>query len=380
MKRNTQFTIAVVAGDGIGPEVIGAAREILDAAQSRVGGFTLEYQDLPAGAGHYRETGDDMPQEAFDAAGKAHAIFLGAIGLPSIRYPDGTEISPHLRMRDSFGLYAGVRPAKAYPNIAPKLADPRAADIDLIVLRESTEGLFYSHGRGEVIGDEEARETLRITRSTTEKLHDFAFNLARRRARRGGKGRVTCVDKANVFRSMAFFRKIFDERAQAFDDVQKSYAYVDAMALDLVRKPWESDVLVMENMFGDILSDLAGGLVGGMGMAACAEIGDRHGLFQPAHGSAPDIMGQDKANPMAAILSGALMLDWLSQHHGVPGLERAALLVEAAVQEGFASNRTRPAELGGDQGTREVTDALLAVIDEVDVPDAPAPAPPPAPR
>ena len=373
MKRNTQFTIAVVAGDGIGPEVIGAAREILDAAQSRVGGFALQYQDLPAGAGHYRETGDDMPQEAFDAAGKAHAIFLGAIGLPSVRYPDGTEISPHLRMRDTFGLYAGVRPAKAYPNIPPKLADPRAAEIDLVVLRESTEGLFYSHGRGEVIGDEEARETLRITRSTTEKLHDFAFHLARRRRRRGGKGRVTCVDKANVFRSMAFFRKIFDERAQAFPDVEKTYAYVDAMALDLVRKPWEADVLVMENMFGDILSDLSGGLVGGMGMAACAEIGDRHGLFQPAHGSAPDIMGQDKANPMAAILSGALMLDWLSQHHGVPDLERAAMLVEAAVQQGFASNRTRPAEVGGDQGTREVTDALLAVIDELDVPDAPAP-------
>ena len=152
MKGNTQFTIAVVAGDGIGPEVIGAAREILDAAQSRVGGFALQYQDLPAGAGHYRETGDDMPQEAFDAAGKAHAIFLGAIGLPSVRYPDGTEISPHLRMRDTFGLYAGVRPAKAYPNIPPKLADPRAAEIDLVVLRESTEGLFYSHGRGEVIG------------------------------------------------------------------------------------------------------------------------------------------------------------------------------------------------------------------------------------
>jgi 3-isopropylmalate dehydrogenase len=372
VKEDTQLTVAIVAGDGIGPEVIASARQILDAVERRVGGFRLAYQELPAGAGHYRDTGEDMPAEAFEAAAKADAIFLGAIGLPSVRYPDGTEISPHLRMRDRFGLYAGVRPAKAYPNIPPKLVDPRAAGIDLVVLRESTEGLFYSHGRGEIIGDQEARETLRITRPTTEKLHDFAFRLARRRKRRGGKGRVTCVDKANVFRSMAFFRKIFDERAAAFPDVERAYAYVDAMALDLVRKPWEADVLVMENMFGDILSDLAGGLVGGMGMAACAEIGDHHGLFQPAHGSAPDIMGQDKANPMATILSAGLMLDWLSAQHAVPDMERAAMLVEAAVQEGFASNRTRPAEIGGDHGTHEVTDTLLGIVDELEVPQPPA--------
>jgi len=368
MSTNTSFTIAVVAGDGIGPEVIGSAREVIEAARARVGGFSLAYQELPAGAAHYRDTGEDMSEAAFEAAGSAHAILLGAIGLPSIRYPDGTEIAPHLRMRDVYGLYAGVRPAKAYPNIAPRLADPRAADIDLVVLRESTEGLFYSHGRGELIGDEEARETLRITRATTEKLHDFAFRLARKRRARGGKGRVTCVDKANVFRSMAFFRRIFDERAAAFPDVEKGYAYVDAQALDLVRKPWQADVLVMENMFGDILSDLAGGLVGGMGMAACAEIGDRHGLFQPAHGSAPDIMGADQANPMAAVLSAALMLDWLAERHGVADLERAALLVEAAVEEGFASKRTRPIELGGEQGTREVTEQLVAIVESLPVP------------
>jgi 3-isopropylmalate dehydrogenase len=370
MTTNTNFTVAVVAGDGIGPEVTGSAREIVNAAQARIGGFSVDYQEIPAGAGYYQETGEDISKESFDACGEAHAILLGAIGLPSIRMPDGTEIAPHLRMREEFGLYAGVRPAKAYPNIAPKLADPRAADIDLIVLRESTEGLFYSHGRGEVIGDTEARETLRITRATTEKLHDFAFRLAGRRKKRGGKGKVTCVDKANVFRSMAFFRKIYDERAEAFPDIEKAYAYVDAQALDLVRKPWEADVLVMENMFGDILSDLAGGLVGGMGMASCAEIGDTHGLFQGAHGSAPDIMGQDKANPMATILSASLMLDWLADRHQVTDMERAALLIDAAVQEGFESNRTRPMELGGDQGNREVTEHLLAIVEEIDIPEA----------
>jgi 3-isopropylmalate dehydrogenase len=365
MTRNDALDIALIPGDGIGVEVVAAARAVLGAAERRVGGFELRYQDLPAGAAHYQRTGEDMPAETEQAAHDADAILLGAIGHPSVRYPDGTEIAPHLRLRDQLGLYAGVRPAKAYPNIAPKLADPRAAGIDLVVLRESTEGLFYSHGRGEVIGDSEARETLRITRATTEKLHDFAFLLAAKRKARGGKGRVTCVDKANVFRAYAFFRKIFDERAAAFPEVEKSYAYVDAQALDLIRKPWEADVLVMENMFGDIISDLAGGLVGGMGMAACAEIGDAHGLFQPAHGTAPDIAGQDLANPMATVLSAALMLDWLGERSENPRLSDAALLIEAAVQEGFASNSTRPAELGGDQGTGEVTDNLVRLVETV---------------
>ena len=136
-----------------------------------------------------------------------------------------------------------------------------------------------------------------ITRRGSERVHDFAFRLARRRKARGGPGRVTCVDKANVFRSMAFFRKIFDERARAFPDIEARHNYIDATALDLIRKPWEFDVIVTENMFGDILSDQTAGLVGGMGMAPSADIGDEHGLFQPCHGSAPDIAGQGKANP-----------------------------------------------------------------------------------
>jgi len=365
MSSNLRLNVVVVNGDGIGEEVIGACREVVDAARGRVGGFELSYNELPAGARVYQETGQDMADADFEAAGEADAILLGAIGLPSVRYPDGTEIAPHLRMRDRFGLYAGVRPAKAYPNTERKLADPRAAGIDLIVLRESTEGLFYSHGRGEIIDDREARETLVITRATTEKLHDFAFRLATKRKARGGRGKVTCVDKANVFRSMAFFRKIFDERGAAFPDIEKDYAYVDAQALNLIRKPWEMDVMVMENMFGDIISDLAGGLVGGMGMAACAEIGDEHGLFQPAHGTAPDIMGQGKANPLAAILSGALMLDWLAERHHDPSLSRAGMLVDDTVEAAFAAGRLQPMELGGDQGSREVTDTLLEVIESV---------------
>lgn len=362
MPTNTGFNIAVFAGDGIGPEVTQATFAIIDAAVARTGGFSVRREQLLAGAAYFQETGVDIAPGAFEAAEKADAIFLGAIGLPSIRHPDGTEISPHLRMRDKFGLFAGVRPVKAYPNSPAYLSDERAAAIDLVILRESTEGLFWSHGRGELIDDVEARETLVITRKTSEQLFDFAFDLARRRQARGGKGKVTCVDKANVFRSMAFFRKIFDERAALNPDIAADHSYVDAQALFLIRRPWDFDVLVTENMFGDILSDLAGALVGGMGMASCAEIGLEHALFQPAHGSAPDIAGQDKANPIAAILSGALMLDWLGSRHDVAKACEAATLIETAVEEGFVTGKMNPVEFGGPHGCNEITGALLEII------------------
>jgi len=360
-----KYRIAVIKGDGIGVDVTEATMAVLEAVQRRIGGFELQYDMYSAGAAYYLEQGVDIAPGAEEAVGQADAIFLGAIGLPHVRHTDGTEISPHLRLRDRFELYAGVRPIKAYANAPTLLADPRASDIDLVVLRESTEGLFYSaavHNRNPVCNNDEVQDILRITRATTEKLHDFAFRLAQRRKERGGKGLLTCVDKANVFRSMALFRKIFDERAVQYPDIECSYQYVDAQALELVRKPWEYDVLVTENMFGDILSDLAGGLVGGMGMASCAEIGDAHGLFQPAHGSAPDISGHDKANPLAAILSGALLLDYLAQCHDDSNCEAASRLVEQAVQNGFASNRLRPMEFGRDMGTQAITTELVELV------------------
>jgi len=359
--------IALIKGDGIGIDVTDATTAIVDEAVKRTGLPPLSYVPVAAGAGYFKETGQDIEPGGEERAGEMDAIFLGAIGLPSVRHADGTEISPHLRLRDRYGLYAGVRPVKAYPNAPQRLADPRAANIDMIILRESTEGLFYSaaaHGRAQIIGDQEVRDTMRITRATTEKLHHFGFKLAQKRRDRGFAGRLTCVDKANVFASMAFFRKIYDEIAPSYPTIKTGYNYVDAQALNLIRNPWDYDVMVMENMFGDILSDLAGGLVGGMGMAACAEIGDKTGLFQPAHGSAPDIMGQDKANPLAAILSGALMLDYLAEKTGQGAFADAAVLIENAVQQGFEQNRLRPMEFGGDMGTRAVTDELLELLDE----------------
>lgn len=360
-----RLRIALIRGDGIGIDVADAAVTVCEAAMRAVGGCGLAWDEIDAGAEYFRDTGRDIEPDGEDRAATADAIFLGAIGLPAVRHRDGTEVSPHLRLRDRFGLYAGVRPVRAYPNVPQRLADPRAAGIDLVILRESTEGLFYSaavHGRARIIGDTEVRETLRITRATTEKLHDFGFRLTRRRRERGHPGTLTCVDKANVFASMAFFRRIFDEVAARYPDVNTGYNYVDAQALDLVRRPWEFDVMVMENMFGDILSDLAGGLVGGMGMAACGEIGDDTGLFQPAHGSAPDIMGQDRANPLAAILSGAMMLEYLADKSGNAQFEKAAAAIDRAVSDGFAENALRPMEFGGDMGTRSVTREVIARV------------------
>jgi len=358
-----RFRIAVLPGDGIGEEITRPCVALLQAAATRVGGFRLAFEWLPAGARCYAETGASLPESSMAAARRADAILLAAMGLPDIRYPDGTEISPQLDLRFALGLYAGVRPIRAIPGIAPALADPRTAKLDFVIVRESTEGLFASHGKGEVIGDAEARDTMVITRDVSERLFDFTFHLGARRRALGYPGRVTCVGKANVFRSFAFFRKVFDEVTARHPDVFADHAYVDATALAMVRRPWELDVLVTENMFGDILSDLGAGLIGGMGFAPSADIGDGHAVFQPCHGSAPDIAGQGKANPTAMFLSGAMMLEWLGERHGAPEAEAAGALIRDAVDTAFADGALIPFELGGTAGTATITDAVMAALD-----------------
>ena len=353
------FNICVLPGDGIGVDVIDATLPLLDKLQHDAP-FAFRFETYAAGARHYKATGDALPAATLSAARDADAILFGAMGWPEIRYPDGTEIAPQLDLRFELELYAGVRPARAIPGIKLPLADPRARDIDLVVVRESTEGLFASRGKGIIDDDREARDTMVITRRGSERVHDFSFRLAERRKARGRPGIVTCVDKANVFRSMAFFRKIFDERAALFPGIQARHHYIDAMALDLVRKPWEFDVMVTENMFGDIISDQTAALIGGMGMAPSADIGDDHALFQPCHGSAPDIAGQGKANPTATILSAALMLDWLAERSGNAALARAAQRIEQAVDTAFASGSIVPYEFGGRDGTRQIATAIAS--------------------
>jgi 3-isopropylmalate dehydrogenase len=359
------FKIAVLPGDGIGPEIIPPCLNVLALATERVGGFVLEYDILPAGAGCYRDSGVSFPPGSREKAKAADAILLAAMGLPDVRYPDGTEISPQLELRFELGLYAGVRPVRSVPGVSGPLADPRGGQLDFVIVRESIEGLFASHGKGVIEDDLEARETLVITRSVSERLFDFSCKLAQRRKQQGRGGKLTCVDKANVFQAFAFFRKIFDERAALFPDVETDHAYIDATALNMARNPWKFDIMVTENMFGDILSDLGAALIGGMGMAPSADIGDDHAVFQPCHGSAPDIAGQGKANPVAMFLSGAMMLDWLGETNDNDSCCKAANLITRAVDAAFSGGDLVPCELGGTAGLKEVSDAVMNALGQM---------------
>jgi 3-isopropylmalate dehydrogenase len=355
------FDIAVLPGDGIGREVMPACLALLAAAQAADGGPALRFATHEAGALHYRDHGEALPRATVEACRKADAILFGAMGWPDVRYPDGTEPIPQLDLRMEFDLYAGVRPIRWFPGLPRILADERAQEIDFVLVREQTEGLFHARGRGHVVDDELADDTMRITRKGTARVSEFAFRVAERRRERRGRASVTCVDKSNVFASMAFFRKVFDDVAKAHPAVKADYAYVDAMALTMVKKPWTLDVLVTENMFGDILSDLAAGLVGGMGMAPSADVGDAHALFQPAHGTAPDIAGQGKANPSAMFLSAAMMLDWLGERRQEPRLERRARVIERSLEAAFRAGAI-PMELGGPADCAQMTRATLAAL------------------
>ncbi len=353
----TELSIAVLPGDGIGVEVMDSALAVLEATGKRIGKRFAALKH-PAGAQHYVDSGDALPETTLAACRAADAILFGSMGLPHVRGSDGTEIIPQLDIRFALDLYAGVRPVRTWPGLPVPLADPRAMQIDLVLVRENTEGLFYARGRG-IVGADAAYDTMKITRKGTGRVVDFAFKLAQQRKAQGRPGHVTNVDKANVFASMAYWRQIFHERAAAFPDIAHNDAYVDAMALNLVLKPWQYDVLVTENMFGDILSDLIASLVGGMGMAPSGDIGDDHGLFQPAHGTAPDIAGQGIANPTAMILSTAMMLDWLSVRGTDSSLADGARAIEAAVQGAFESGAVKPREFGGSSGTADITRAVI---------------------
>ncbi len=363
MTGTNTFRIALFPGDGIGAEITEPTRALLDAVAARTGGFSLDWSPCEAGAGCYLAHGSALPRTAIDTARASDAILLAAMGLPDVRYADGREMTPQIDLRFEFGLYAGVRPVKPVPGVRAVLADPRAHDIDYVVVRESIEGLFAPAAPGTRDGDREARETMVITRPVCEKLFDFAFRLAEER---GGLRKVTSVDKANVFQAFAFWRDIFYERAGRFEGIAADHAYVDAFAMTMVQKPWEIDVAVTENMFGDILSDLGAALMGGMGYAPSADIGDDHAVFQPCHGSAPDIAGKGLANPTAMILSGAMMLDWLGARHDSVEAVRAASALRRAVEAAFADGRLVTCELGGTAGTEAVFAAVEAALARVD--------------
>ncbi len=366
MTTDTEFRIAVLPGDGVGPEVMNACLEVLDVLNKRVRGLRCTFETFPGGAAYYRETGVELPAQTLAAIHRADAILFGAMGLPDVRLVDGTEINPQINIRFELDLYAGVRPVRALAGSPRLLADQQAQTIDLVVIREQSEGMFSDFHKSKLENDRVATDRCVITRRGSERVIDFAFRLAERRRRHGRPGHVTCVDKANVMTSMAFFRKIFDERRARFPDIEADHAYIDAMALKLVRQPWQVDVLVMENLLGDILSDLAAGLVGGMGMAPSGDIGDEHAMFQPCHGSAPDIAGKGKANPTAMFLSAAMMLEWLGERHNVDRCRVAARQLQQAVDTGFANGRIRPVEFGGADGTAAITQTVIEVLRTAD--------------
>ncbi|MDA9548813.1 isocitrate/isopropylmalate dehydrogenase family protein [Bradyrhizobium yuanmingense] len=359
MSANNAFHIAVLAGDGIGPEVMAPALEVLRKVGEK-SGLGFRFTEAPAGANHYLATGKSMPDSTIKLCEEADAILLGACGLPSVRYPDNTEIAPQIELRFIFDLYAGVRPARLIPGVPSPIVGADQRGIDLVVIRESTEGLFASMGKG-IVTHEDARETLVITRKTSERLFEFSFRLAERRKARGKPGSLACVDKANVFKAFAFFRRIFDEAAKRHPDVKTDHLYVDACSAMLVKRPWDFDVMVMENMFGDIVSDITASLIGGLGMAPSADIGDKYAVFQPCHGTAPDIMGQGKANPTGMILSAAMMLDWLADKHGVEIAAEAGEQIERAMDQVYAGG-IKPMEFGGSNGTADITKAVLGAL------------------
>jgi 3-isopropylmalate dehydrogenase len=356
------YRITVIPGDGIGHEVMAEALKVLRAVEGAFPGLAFACQEFPAGATCVREMGTDLPDETLRACKTGDAILFGSAGLPDVRLPDGTEIRPQIKLRKQLDLYAGVRPIKRYAGTSPVLAGDPA--IDYVILRENTEGLFASESGGARVGEYVAVDSLVITRPGTERIVRWAFKLAEQRkgARADGVHRVTCVDKANVFQSMAFFRQIFDEVAKEFPGIQAEHTYVDAMTLFMVTRPLRYDVLVSENMFGDILSDLGAGTVGGLGVAPSGDIGDTYGLFQPSHGTAPDIAGKGIANPIAQILSARMMLEWLAETKNDPQCARAAQAIEGSVEQVLADRRNHTADLGGTAKTAAVGDAVAAAI------------------
>jgi tartrate dehydrogenase/decarboxylase/D-malate dehydrogenase len=347
------YRVAVIPGDGIGPEVVPAAISVLEAAAKRFQ-FRIVWEQFPWGSEHYFEHGRMMPADALDRLRPFDAIFFGAVGDP--RLQDNVTLNGLLLpIRRGFDQYACLRPAVLYPGVRCPLAGRKPGDIDFVVVRENTEGeyaqiggVLYSGGPHEV-----AVQSAMFTRHGTERVIRFAFDLARRRDR---KRLLTSVTKSNAQGfSMAFWDRVFADVARDYPDIRTESLLVDAACMDLVRRPGDFDVIVASNLFGDILTDLSAAITGSLGLAPSANLNPEKAfpsMFEPVHGSAPDIAGRGIANPMAAMLAGALMLDFL-------GEPPAAGLVEKAVLGVLADERGLTPDLGGSGTTLAVSDAVV---------------------
>jgi tartrate dehydrogenase/decarboxylase / D-malate dehydrogenase len=341
--------IALYPGDGIGPEVVDATRVVLDAVEGHDGGFHLEYQRFDWGMAYYDRHGQVAPDDFLAALSGFDAIFLGAVGWPP-RLPDHVTLAPLIRMRQTFDLYACVRPARTFAGVPHPLRTEHA--IDLVVVRENSEGEYVDNGGVVAVGTphEVAIQSAVHTRRGVERILRFSFDLARTRRRR-----LAMITKSNAQRfGYVLWDRVLQELAPAYADVAIEKLHIDAATLELVRRPHTFDVIVGSNLFGDILSDLTGGITGSLGLNPSANLDPSRqspSLFEPVHGSAPDIAGRGIANPVAAVLSAAMMLEWL-------GEVSAASAVRLAVERTLGAGHLTP-DLGGTLTTMAMTAKIV---------------------
>jgi 3-isopropylmalate dehydrogenase len=328
--------IALLPGDGIGPEVTSAAAQALAAAARRFG-HTFELRTFPIGGVAIRQTGEPLPATTLTACLESDAVILGAVGDPAFdgHEPGRRPEAALLALRRELGVYANLRPARVYAGL--ELSGPLKPEVvagaDLLIVRELTGGLYYGTPRGVAADGSSAHNTLRYSRAEIERVAVRAFEEAR-----GRRKKLTSVDKANVLETSRLWRAVVTDVSAAYPDVVVDHMYVDNCAMQLVRSPARFDVIVTENMFGDILSDEAGAVVGSLGLLPSASIGSGPGLFEPVHGSAPDLSGRDAANPIGAIASAAMLL-----RYGLNLVEEADAL-DAAIVETIATG-ARTADL-----------------------------------
>ena len=348
----TDYRIAVIGGDGVGPEVLAAGMAVLETAAR---GFTLSWELLPWGSDYYQANGVMMPADGLSALAGFDAIYLGAVGRPDV--PDHISLwGLLLPIRQHFDLYLNVRPVRLLPGVISPLRDRGPADIDLVVVRENSEGEYAGVG-GRVHTGHPSEVGIAVdvfTRSGVERLARYSFELARSR-----RGRLASITKSNASpHHFVMWDEIVSAMHADYPDVTLERILVDAAAAYFVSSPERFDVVVASNLFGDILTDIGAVIQGGMGMAASANITadrSRPGMFEPVHGSAPDIAGTGRANPVGAIWAGAMMLDHL-------GEQAAGAAVLAAVEHVLASTDVRTADLGGTASTDEVGQEVIRAL------------------
>lgn len=347
------YRIILLPGDGVGSEVTDAMRRVLEAASQKYGFFCKFKEHLVGGAACDR-TGSPLPQETIDACLNADAVFLGAVGGPmwdELPTDDRPE-KGLLRLRKALGVYCNLRPVtvgSAMESLSPLRAE-RVRGTDLLIVRELTGGLYFGEPR--MLSKTAAMNTLRYSREEITRVARIAFEQAQRR-----RGSVLSVDKANVLEVSVLWRRVVSDLHKSdYEDIELRHMYIDNAAMQMVLNPRQFDVILTSNLFGDILSDLAAVLPGSVGVLPSASVGQGVGLFEPVHGSAPDLAGLGKVNPVAAVLSASMMLDFLGESTGAEGIRRA---VDSAMRDGY---RTEDMTSGSDHtvGTTEMTDALIA--------------------